>query len=580
MSTVNNPFSIPLATQGEAEAGSDNVKYMSALRVAQAIDAQAGSAVWGAITGTIGNQSDLVAYVKAAFNWIPKTNTYTAVAGEKIAADTNGGAWTLTLPASPSNGDTVMVLDARGTFDSNGLTLGRNSQNINGAGSNVALSTEWTVALCVFNSTYGWRVFTLAPSSGGGAVWGAITGTLSDQTDLQAALDAIDGMSDPSVAYVRSDGDDGTGDGTPSKPFATFQAAVNAASNFTSFDFGVGSFGDGDFTARAANISLSVTGRGSNRSDVGTLLNGGHNITIIDVGVNSLTIATLGTYKSGSHSGSVTATDIYATTIDTSGGSTGKNAGTLTISGLTRVSGNVLASGGNGDGGNAGGNGGALTVQGPCVISAISLSGGTNGGAGAGTDGTATFKDGCNVPTPTTTNTVTITGSTVNNVFRSASPWFNTVDLGAASDTTLSRVSAGDIAVEGNRVFRVGGSAAGTPCEIGIACSDETTALTTGTAKVTFRMPWAMTLNAVRSSLTTAATGSTFIIDLNESGTTVLSTKLSIDASEKTSTTAATPAVISDSALADDAEMTVDFDQVGSTIAGAGAKLWLIGVRA
>jgi hypothetical protein len=115
---------------------------------------------------------------------------------------------------------------------------------------------------------------------------------------------------------------------------------------------------------------------------------------------------------------------------------------------------------------------------------------------------------------------------------------------------------------------------------IGAACSDETTALTTGTAKVTFRMPYAMTLQAVRASVTTAPTGSTLVVDVNEGGTSILSTKLSIDATEKTSTTAATAAVISDSALADDAEITVDVDQIGATIAGAGLKLWLIGVRA
>lgn len=112
-----------------------------------------------------------------------------------------------------------------------------------------------------------------------------------------------------------------------------------------------------------------------------------------------------------------------------------------------------------------------------------------------------------------------------------------------------------------------------------IACSDETTAITTGTAKVTFRMPYAFTLTAVRASVTTAPTGSTIIIDINEAGSTILSTKLSIDTSEKTSTTAASAAVISDSSLADDAEITIDFDQVGSTIAGAGVKVVLIGTR-
>jgi hypothetical protein len=118
------------------------------------------------------------------------------------------------------------------------------------------------------------------------------------------------------------------------------------------------------------------------------------------------------------------------------------------------------------------------------------------------------------------------------------------------------------------------------PVELVVAASDETTALTTGTAKVTFRMPHAMTLTGVRASLSTAqASGSIFTVDINEGGTTVLSTKLTIDNTEKTSTTAATPAVISDSALADDAEITINIDQIGDGTA-AGLKVVLIGTRA
>jgi hypothetical protein len=115
---------------------------------------------------------------------------------------------------------------------------------------------------------------------------------------------------------------------------------------------------------------------------------------------------------------------------------------------------------------------------------------------------------------------------------------------------------------------------------IQVAASDESTALTTGTAKITFRMPFAMTVTAVRGSLSTAQTsGSIFTVDVNEAGTTILSTKLTIDNSEKTSTTAATPAVISDTALADDAEITIDIDQVGDGTA-KGLKVTLIGIRA
>lgn len=111
-----------------------------------------------------------------------------------------------------------------------------------------------------------------------------------------------------------------------------------------------------------------------------------------------------------------------------------------------------------------------------------------------------------------------------------------------------------------------------------IAVSDETTDLATGTAKITLRMPAGVTLSEVRASVNTAPVGSTLIVDINEGGTSILSTKLSIDASEKTSKTAATAAVISDAALADDAEITIDIDQIWSSTAGAGLKVTLVGV--
>lgn len=122
------------------------------------------------------------------------------------------------------------------------------------------------------------------------------------------------------------------------------------------------------------------------------------------------------------------------------------------------------------------------------------------------------------------------------------------------------------------------------PKIIQIACSDETTALTAGNAKVTFRMPYAMTLNSgnagVRASLSTAQAtsggGGIVTVDINEGGSTILSTKLTIDNTEKTSTTAATPPVISDASLADDAEITIDIDVIGDGTA-KGLKVSLIG---
>ena len=119
------------------------------------------------------------------------------------------------------------------------------------------------------------------------------------------------------------------------------------------------------------------------------------------------------------------------------------------------------------------------------------------------------------------------------------------------------------------------------PVEIGVACSDETTDLTTGTSKVTFRMPHQMTVTEVRANVNTAPAGSTILVDINNDGSPLLSTKLMIDAGEYTSKTAATPAVISQALnpLADDAIITVDIDQIGSSTAGKGLKIWLIGYR-
>ena len=104
--------------------------------------------------------------------------------------------------------------------------------------------------------------------------------------------------------------------------------------------------------------------------------------------------------------------------------------------------------------------------------------------------------------------------------------------------------------------------------EWAVACSDLTTSITTGTSKAYFRMPYAATLTDVRVSLLTAGTATGITVDINESGVTVLSTKLTTDATEATSVTAATAHVISDSALADDAVITIDFD--GVPTAGAG----------
>ena len=91
------------------------------------------------------------------------------------------------------------------------------------------------------------------------------------------------------------------------------------------------------------------------------------------------------------------------------------------------------------------------------------------------------------------------------------------------------------------------------------------------------RMPFAFTLTEVRAFVNTAPTGAALTFDITEGGSTILSTLLTIDVSEKTSELAATPPVISDSSLADDAIIGFNCDVIGSSTAGAGAKIMLIG---
>lgn len=161
------------------------------------------------------------------------------------------------------------------------------------------------------------------------------------------------------------------------------------------------------------------------------------------------------------------------------------------------------------------------------------------------------------------------------------------ITVGSTSLTFAQLTSAGGALQASNNLSDVGNPAtAGAnirPIEsLIVACSDETTALTAGTNKVTVRMPYAFTVTAVRASLTTAqatnGAGGIFTVDINEGGSTILSTKLTIDNTEKTSTTAVAAAVISDASLADDAEITIDIDQIGDGTA-KGLKVYLIGHR-
>jgi len=86
-----------------------------------------------------------------------KTTGFTAVAGEGYFINTTSGAFTMTLPASPTIGDEVSFIDYAGTFDTNNLTIGRNSENIQGSAADLTVSVERAANTLVYtDGTQGW----------------------------------------------------------------------------------------------------------------------------------------------------------------------------------------------------------------------------------------------------------------------------------------------------------------------------------------------------------------------------------------------------------------------------------------
>lgn len=113
---------------------------------------------------------------------------------------------------------------------------------------------------------------------------------------------------------------------------------------------------------------------------------------------------------------------------------------------------------------------------------------------------------------------------------------------------------------------------------IAVACSDETTALTTGT-KLQFNFPFDATITDVQAYVNDSTTGDTLIVDINEDGVSILTTKLHIDPSEKKSSLSSTAVVIGDADIARGAEITIDIDRIGSSEAGAGLKVYIYYIK-
>jgi hypothetical protein len=91
------------------------------------------------------------------------STAFTVAANDRVFVNTSGGATTVNLPAAPQTGDQVRFLDLAATFDTNNLTIGRNSLKIMGGISDLVVSTEnASIGLVYTGVTYGWKLIELS----------------------------------------------------------------------------------------------------------------------------------------------------------------------------------------------------------------------------------------------------------------------------------------------------------------------------------------------------------------------------------------------------------------------------------
>ena len=109
-------------------------------------------------SGTTGVGQLSFAEVSGGTSWQAVTTTNaTMAAGEGYFVNTTSGAITMTLPGSASQGDEISIIDYAGTFDTNNLTVGRNSHKIQGSAADLTVSTERAGFTLVYvDATQGW----------------------------------------------------------------------------------------------------------------------------------------------------------------------------------------------------------------------------------------------------------------------------------------------------------------------------------------------------------------------------------------------------------------------------------------
>jgi len=130
-----------------------------------------------------------------------KTSNYTAVANDGVQTNTSGGAFTVTLPATPATGAQVIVTDSGGTWATTNLTVGRNGSTIDGVASDLTCDISNVSVQFVYSGTT-WDVFAQVGGASGG-----VAGPASSTDNAITRFDSTTGkLIQNSLVTVADDG--------------------------------------------------------------------------------------------------------------------------------------------------------------------------------------------------------------------------------------------------------------------------------------------------------------------------------------------------------------------------------------
>lgn len=357
-----------------------------------------------------------------------------------------------------------------------------------------------------------------------------------------------------------------------------------------------------------SNGSWSLGAPGTNRGTVGQILTStGPDSAPQWMNPGATLAAGSNTHVQYNNNGSLGGTGAFAfdNTTNTINVGTNPLPGTIAGSDAVGAVSSLTVRGGNGTNGSAAGSLNLIggTASGTSPGGAVVIRGGS--GAGSGAPGNVTIA-GADFPvggSDAAGGSVTILGGKSSGTGTSGSILLQTTRSGSAGGAIVFSTSITSTTVERMRITATGafsfgstGTATGTAGQVlvtngaaatptwqdynpytfvAMALSDETTALTTGVSKITFRAPFAMTLTQIpRASLKTASSSGAVVTDIKVNGTSILgATKLTIDQGLKTSV-GSTATTLATTAILDDAEITMDITSAGTNAVGLKVVLY------